>query len=141
VGGGSSSEIVAGAWGTVSGPSVGRVLDGAGVCCTLASVHVERAAFDASRVQRPQSSPPSSFLRVRSAHKPWRILMATGTVKWFNDDKGFGFITPDESGKDLFVHHTGINADGFKSLAEGAKVSFDAESGDKGPKAVNVTPL
>src|SRR3712207_764466 len=68
-------------------------------------------------------------------------LMATGTVKWFNDDKGFGFITPDESGKDLFVHHTGINANGFKSLAEGAKVSYDPESGDKGPKAVNVTAL
>ncbi len=67
--------------------------------------------------------------------------MATGTVKWFNDDKCFGFITPDEGGKDLFVHHTGISGDGFKSLAEGAKVEFDAESGDKGPKAVNVTPL
>src|SRR3954451_13972023 len=50
-------------------------------------------------------------------------IMATGTVKWFNDDKGFGFVTPDEGGKDLFVHHTGINASGFKSLAEGAKVS------------------
>ena len=56
--------------------------------------------------------------------------MATGTVKWFNDDKGFGFITPDEGGKDLFVHHTGINANGFKTLAEGAKVSYDAQSGD-----------
>ena len=65
--------------------------------------------------------------------------MATGTVKWFNDDKGFGFVTPDEGGKDLFVHHTGINADGFKTLAEGAKVSYEAEAGDKGPKAVNVT--
>ena len=65
--------------------------------------------------------------------------MATGIVKWFNDDKGFGFITPDEGGKDLFVHHTGINANGFKSLAEGAKVSYDAEAGDKGPKAVNVS--
>ena len=53
--------------------------------------------------------------------------MATGTVKWFNDDKGFGFITPDEPGKDLFVHHTGIAGDGFKSLAEGAQVSYDAE--------------
>jgi CspA family cold shock protein len=67
--------------------------------------------------------------------------MATGTVKWFNDDKGFGFITPDEPGKDLFVHYTGIVGDGFKSLAEGSQVSYDAEPSDKGPKAVNVTPL
>jgi CspA family cold shock protein len=67
--------------------------------------------------------------------------MATGTVKWFNDDKGFGFITPDEGGKDLFVHHTGINSSGFRSLTEGSRVSFEAEAGDKGPKAVNVQPL
>ena len=67
--------------------------------------------------------------------------MATGTVKWFNDDKGFGFITPDEGGKDLFVHHTGINSQGFRSLTEGARVSFEAEAGDKGPKAVNVSPI
>jgi CspA family cold shock protein len=67
--------------------------------------------------------------------------MATGTVKWFSDDKGFGFVTPDEAGKDLFVHHSGIAGDGFKSLNEGDKVSYDAESGDKGPKAVNVRPL
>ena len=67
--------------------------------------------------------------------------MATGTVKWFNDDKGFGFITPDESGKDLFVHHQAIVGDGYRSLNEGAKVSYDAEAGDKGPKAVNVTAL
>ena len=64
--------------------------------------------------------------------------MATGTVKWCSDDKGFGFITPDEGGKDLFVHHTGINAPGFKTLAEGARVEYEAEAGDKGPKAVNV---
>ena len=64
--------------------------------------------------------------------------MATGTVKWFSDEKGFGFITPDEAGKDLFVHHTAINADGSRSLSEGAKVSYEAEAGDKGPKAVNV---
>ena len=67
--------------------------------------------------------------------------MATGTVKWFSDEKGFGFITPDDSGKDLFVHHQAIVSDGYRSLAEGAKVSYDAEAGDKGPKAVNVQPL
>jgi CspA family cold shock protein len=67
--------------------------------------------------------------------------MATGTVKWFSEDKGFGFITPDEGSKDLFVHHTGIAGDGFKSLAEGQKVEFDEEPGDKGPKAVNVRAL
>jgi CspA family cold shock protein len=65
--------------------------------------------------------------------------MATGTVKWFSDEKGFGFITPDDGGKDLFVHHTGINGDGYRSLTDGAKVSYEAEAGDKGPKAVNVT--
>ena len=67
--------------------------------------------------------------------------MATGTVKWFNDDKGFGFIAPDESGKDLFVHHSAIQGNGFKSLAEGAKVSYDAEQGPKGPAATNVLAL
>jgi cold shock protein len=67
--------------------------------------------------------------------------MATGTVKWFNDEKGYGFITPDDQGKDLFVHHTGINGQGFRTLPEGAHVSYDAEAGDKGPKAVNVTKI
>ena len=67
--------------------------------------------------------------------------MPTGTVKWFNDDKGFGFITPDEGSKDLFVHHSAINGQGFKTLAEGAKVSYDAEAGDKGPKAVAIKKI
>ena len=67
--------------------------------------------------------------------------MATGTVKWFSDVKGFGFITPDEPGKDLFVHHTAIQGSGFRTLAEGAKVSYEAEQGPKGPSAANVEPL
>ena len=61
--------------------------------------------------------------------------MASGTVKWFSDDKGFGFITPDDQSQDLFVHHSAIVGEGYRSLAEGAKVSYDAEPGDKGPKA------
>ena len=67
--------------------------------------------------------------------------MATGTVKWFSDEKGFGFITPDEGSKDLFVHHSAIASSGFRSLAEGARVSYEAESGPKGPNATNVTTL
>jgi CspA family cold shock protein len=64
--------------------------------------------------------------------------MATGTVKWFNDAKGYGFITPAGGGEDLFVHHTGIVGSGYKSLREGATVEFEATQGQKGPQAVNV---
>jgi CspA family cold shock protein len=66
--------------------------------------------------------------------------ISTGTVKWFNESKGFGFITP-ESGPDLFVHFSAINSGGFKTLAEGQRVSFVAGQGKKGPQAENVTPL
>jgi CspA family cold shock protein len=67
--------------------------------------------------------------------------MPTGTVKWFSDDKGFGFVTPDEPGKDLFVHHSAIDGDGFRSLAEGARVEYTAQQDAKGPKAVNVRTI
>jgi CspA family cold shock protein len=67
--------------------------------------------------------------------------MATGTVKWFDDAKGYGFITPDDGGKDLFVHHSGIAGEGFKTLAEGAKVEFVPEQGQKGPQATNVVAV
>ncbi|MGH2954099.1 MAG: cold-shock protein [Solirubrobacterales bacterium] len=64
--------------------------------------------------------------------------MPNGTVKWFNPDKGFGFITPDDGSKDLFVHQSAIQGEGFRSLDEGAKVSFETEASDKGPRAANV---
>jgi len=67
--------------------------------------------------------------------------MATGTVKWFNDAKGFGFITPEDGGNDLFAHHSAIEMHGFKSLKEGQKVTYDATQGQKGPAAANIKVL
>jgi len=67
--------------------------------------------------------------------------MATGVVKWFSDEKGFGFITPDDGGKDAFVHFSGIVGDGFRTLAEGAHVSFEVTDGAKGPQATNVQAI
>ena len=67
--------------------------------------------------------------------------MATGVVKWFSDEKGFGFITPDDGGKDAFVHFSSIVGEGFRTLAEGAKVSYELGEGPKGPQATNVRPI
>ena len=89
--------------------------------------------------------PPSSersgiFIAVEpQEHERRAPDMAQGTVKWFSDDKGYGFITPDEGGEDVFVHHTGISGGGFKSLDEGAKVSYEATQGQKGTQADNVS--
>jgi CspA family cold shock protein len=67
--------------------------------------------------------------------------MPEGVVKWFSADKGFGFITPDDGSSDCFVHHSEIQSDGYRSLDEGQRVSFESEAGAKGPKAVKVTPV
>ena len=67
--------------------------------------------------------------------------MSEGVVKWFSAEKGYGFVTPADGGKDLFVHHSEIQGSGYKSLDEGQKVSFETEQGPKGPQAVKVTPL
>lgn len=66
--------------------------------------------------------------------------MSTGTVKWFNEQKGYGFISPDDGGEDLFIHHSNINVEGFRTLQEGQKVEFVAAQGRKGPEATNVRP-
>jgi CspA family cold shock protein len=75
----------------------------------------------------------SAFLRKKK-------IMATGTVKWFNSDKGFGFIQPDGGGADVFAHHSNIAAQGFRELQEGQKVQFDITQGQKGPQAENIVP-
>ena len=81
------------------------------------------------------------LLRWSPNRERWAPDMAQGTVKWFNDEKGYGFISPDEGGEDLFVHHSGIAGDGFKSLDEGAKVSYEATQGKKGMQADNVSAV
>jgi len=78
------------------------------------------------------------FLRLSTRDEE---AMATGTVKWFNDAKGFGFITPENGGKDCFVHHTAIQGEGFKSLTEGQRVEFEIVQAQKGPAAQNVVKL
>src|SRR5712691_7758481 len=127
-------------------------LDAAGL-----RVYKERAGFS-----KPRSSGPVAAAYARSPHqvvvsslllkfprsgrKPsynflGNMQMSTGTVKWFNDSKGFGFITPDGGGKDLFAHFSAIQGSGFKSLKENQKVSFDVTTGPKGDQAVNIKPI
>lgn len=84
-------------------------------------------------LERTVGQSPFIFIRIG--------YMATGTVKWFNDAKGFGFITPDNGGEDLFAHFSAIQSNGFKSLKEGQKVSYDEATGPKGKQAANIKPM
>jgi CspA family cold shock protein len=102
------------------------------------------AAYASSSHQVVVPSLPLKFPRY--GRKPsynflGNIQMNTGTVKWFNDSKGFGFITPDGGGKDLFAHFSAIQGSGFKTLKENQKVSFDVTAGPKGDQAVNIKPV
>jgi cold shock protein len=92
-----------------------------------------------SEKPRPQQEERLFYCGGAPREKGGLQYMAQGTVKWFNDDKGYGFISPDEGGEDLFVHHSGIVGDGYKSLDEGAKVSYEATQGRKGLQADNVS--
>jgi cold shock protein len=87
---------------------------------------------------RPLHHHSEDAARARGIDREGAEQMATGTVKWFNDEKGFGFITPDAGDQELFVHYSAIDGQGFRSLEQNAKVSYEEELGDKGPKAVSV---
>jgi cold shock protein len=93
-------------------------------------------------MEAPPGRHGAAFLLRWSPRREGRALDMTqeGTVKWFNEDKGYGFISPNDGGEDLFVHYSGIDGDGFRSLEEGAKVTFEATQGRKGMQAENVTP-
>ena len=91
-------------------------------------------------MEAPPGRYGAAFLLVRAPdNERWVPQMAQGTVKWFSDEKGYGFISPDDGGEDLFVHHNGIEGTGFKSLEEGAKVTYEATQGRKGMQAENVS--
>jgi CspA family cold shock protein len=89
---------------------------------------------DYERVSVARDALPCPFLSWQR-----RCYMATGTVKWFNDAKGYGFITPSDGSKDVFVHFSAVSGDGFRSLSEGANVQFETEDGPKGPQAKTVS--
>ena len=98
-----------------------------------------RPCYGRGSRERVRCAPGAPSSRVRNSLGG--VFMANGTVKWFNDAKGYGFITPDGASKDVFVHHSNIVGEGFKSLAEGMRVEFEERDGAKGPEATNVAPV
>jgi len=100
---------------------------------------VEDVDFMVSEKRRPQQEERLFYCGGAPKEKGGLQYMAQGTVKWFNEEKGYGFIVPEEGGEDLFVHHSSIAGNGFKSLEEGNKVSYEASQGRKGMQANNVT--
>lgn len=106
------------------------------------ATHVARTPAGPPRLNRPfRTLRRGTPGRSRGPKSKRNDTMATGTVKWFNSEKGFGFIAPDDGGADLFAHYTAIAASGYKELTENQKVEFDAERGPKGMQAANIRPL
>jgi cold shock protein len=128
------SDVITGAGALVPAPFSLAVVSGA----RSAAAAVPRVeAKSAPTVVGRAAYPHSDYTR----YKEQDMARTTGTVKWFNDAKGFGFITPEDGQKDCFVHHSAIQGQGFKSLAEGDRVEFDVVQGQKGPAAENVVKL
>jgi CspA family cold shock protein len=107
------------------------------LCCAGELDAAEESAISNSYVQRDAAVRKTRIVTFERK----KAAMATGTVKWFNGDKGFGFIAPDDGGSDLFAHFSAIQGRGFRSLEENQRVEFDVAQGDRGPQAANIRPL
>ncbi len=123
---------------------LGQILFGSGGCGQLLKYNGRHVEIRVAVVQYQSVIPylvETLFWRIFRLTSKIGNAMATGTVKWFNDAKGFGFITPDEGGEDLFAHFSAIQSNGFKSLQENQRVQFDVTSGPKGKQASNIQPI